>query len=441
MLSYIINCIKTILYILVSIIKWIHTIYWLTSNYKVIQIDRSYAKKLKNKLNNLGILGIKFGQYICTRSDITTDIMKEELKVFLNNNTLHSIKDTNIILEKAGIINNITLGEVIGSGSFAQVYQCVYQNRNLVIKVNHPNINNLKYEIVAIESIIKVLSCFNKFKFFINIDWKQFFNMIEKQIDLNNEKKYMEKYYSIYNNKQNDITIPQYIIGNEDYIIMTFCEGKPLNTYSRDSDIYKNAHNLFAISTIHTFFAHQIVHGDIHEGNILVRDDGTISIIDFGICIELIENEYTGIFAISQFENNPTIDNMRKAIIALIEPKDIYNNPINIEISTQNVYNDYMKIYNINKLSFNNTFTIIIDIFKKYNILIKNNTLFYFINMVLIEGLSPYNINKLSIGIASFYMMKNNFYRNECNTFLEDYYTDIMKDLSPEIIDKYNLKI
>jgi len=223
---------------------------------------------------------------------------------------------------------------------------------------------------------------------------------------------------------------------------MTYCEGKTLNNYSRDSEIYKKAHNLFAVSTIHTFFAHQIVHGDIHEGNILVRDDGTISIIDFGICIELSEDEYKGIFAISQFENNPTIENMKKAIIALIQPKDIYNNIINIDLATIEVYNDYMNIYNSNiKTNINNTFTQIMNIFKKYNILIKNNTIFYFINMVLIEGLSPYNINKLSVGIASLYMIKHNFFREECNTFLEDYYNDVMKDLSPEIIDKYNLKI
>ena len=463
MLSYLHNIVSfsiELKCILLTIIKWIYFIYWFSNNYDIIKTNSYYAKQLKNKLENLGILGIKLGQYLCTRTDVSTDIIKNELQSFLNNNKIHPIKYTNIILEKAGINNNIILGEIIGSGSLSQVYRCrfsakpmtkcqlkdhIWQNQELVIKVNHPDLSKLRNEIYAIKSIIKVLSYFTKFKFFINIDWNQFFSMLEKQINLNNERINMEKYYSIYSKKEvfSDITIPQYIMGNEDFIIMTYCNGKTLNTYSRNSMQYKKAHNLLVISTIHTFFLHQIVHGDIHEGNILVQDDGTISIIDFGICIDFIDDEYVGIFAMMIFEKNPTIENMKKAIIALIQPKDIYNNTIDIEKNTTNVYNDYMKIYDNNtNLSINNAFIIVVDIFKKYNILIKNNILYYFINMLLLEGLSPYNdINKLSVALALSYMMKNNFFRDKCNLFLEDFYYNTIQFISPVMIEEHDLKI
>ena len=435
MITYIFN-------ILLTMIKWVHFVYWYGKNYNMIKIDKLYAKQLKNKLMNLGILGIKFGQYICTRSDITTEIMKEELKVFLSNNIIHSMKDTNIILEKAGIINNITLGEVIGSGSLSQVYKCqlknnIMQGQDLVIKVNHMNTSKLRYEICAVKNIIKLLSCFNKFKVFINIDWNTFFNMLEKQIDLNNEKKNMEKYYSIYNNITTDITVPQYIMGNEDYIIMTYCEGKLLNTYARDSMQYKKAHNLVMCSTIHTLFLHYIIHGDCHEGNILVRDDGSISIIDFGICIEHEEEDITGIIALSQFENNPTNMNCYKLLKATIKPYDIYNNSIDINKISDNI----CKSYNINKnIKLHDTVKIIEEHTIKNNVLIKSNFLTYLINIVLLESLSPYNEKiDMSTIIAITYMKTNNFLIKDFH-IIDEYYNNLVKKIPSELIQKYNLE-
>jgi predicted unusual protein kinase regulating ubiquinone biosynthesis (AarF/ABC1/UbiB family) len=71
---------------------------------------------------------------------------------------------------------------------------------------------------------------------------------------------------------------------NKYFIIMSFCEGKQLNTLDRKSKEYLSATNIVASSFLHTTYKHNIVHGDLHQGNVLVKDDGTISLIDFGIC-------------------------------------------------------------------------------------------------------------------------------------------------------------
>ena len=93
----------------------------------------------------------------------------------------------------------------------------------------------------------------------------------------------MEK--NIYQEKIHEIRTPRYITGNSDFIVMTFCSGKPLNSFPKESLTYKRAHNLFFASSVHTFFVHQITHGDVHEGNILVNDNdeqNIVKIIDFG---------------------------------------------------------------------------------------------------------------------------------------------------------------
>ena len=431
-------------------IKWILFVYWFSRNYNIIRIDTVYARQFKNRLENLGIMGIKFGQYICSRTDITTDIMKQELQIFLSENKLHSMNHTMMILNKAKI-NNIIIEDVIGSGSLTQVYRCrlpaYSMNDTFVLKVKHPDVCKIKYEISALKYLLKILSCFNRFKLFINVDWNNFFMLLETQLDLNNEKKFMEKYYSIYNNNKNeikDITIPRYIVGNEDFIIMTYCEGKPLNTYPRDSIQYRKAMILFGSSTMHTFYKHMIIHGDIHEGNILVRDDGSISIIDFGICIELNDDECHGIYALSNFANDPTYNNIKLVVYALAQSLDIYNNIIDIDILSQEIYDMVIKIdvanKNNNKRStINNTFNIVVNVTNKYNVLIKSNILLYFMNIALTESLSPFigEEKLVEMSLVMLYMKNNKYFVEECEHFLDDYYKDSISYISKEILEKY----
>lgn len=443
MLKSIQNFFKKLYNIIIILISWLRFMYWLNGNYNNIKNNREYAKLLKEKLENLGILGIKLGQYLCTRIDITSDIMKEELQVFLNNNKTHGIDHTINILNKAGI-NNIIIQDIIGSGSLTQVYRCKLPSysatETFVLKVKHPEIANLNNEIYVVKKIIRFMSCFKKFSFFINIDWNGFFNLLEIQLDLNNEKRFMEKYYSMYHNNS-EITIPQYIIGNSDFIIMTYCEGKTLNCYDRNSNIYKKAHNLLSCSIYHTFFNNMIIHGDIHEGNILVRDDGTISIIDFGICVELSEDDIKGIMAASKFENDPTKENLYNFVNAIIYPYDIYNKNVNINNIVTIIYNDYNIIYSKTKLtSFNDNINRIITNLKQYDVIIKNNILLYLLNILLISGMTPYNekYNMTPI-IALSYMKQNRFFIKECESFLDEYYNIMYKKIPIDLIKKYNI--
>ena len=443
MLKSIQNFFKKQYNLIIILISWLRFMYWLGRNYNNIKNNRDCAKLLKEKLENLGILGIKLGQYMCTRIDITSDIMKEELQGFLNNNKTHGMDHTMNILNKANI-NNIIIEDIIGSGSLTQAYMCrlpLYStNETFVLKVKHPEIANMNNEIYVVKKIIRFMSCFNRFKFFINIDWNGFFNLLEIQLDLNNEKRFMEKYYSMYNNNS-EITIPRYIVGGSDFIIMTYCMGKTLNCYNRDSTIYKKAHNLFACSVYHTFFTNMILHGDIHEGNILVRDDGTISIIDFGICIEFSDDDIKGIMATSKFENDPTKENLYNFVNGIIYPYDIYNKNINMNNIVSKIYDDYNNVYSKEKLTnFNDNINRIITNLKQYNVIMKNNILLYLLNVLLISGMSPYNekYNMTPI-IALSYMKKNKFFTKECELFLNEYYNIMYKKIPIDLIKKYNI--
>jgi predicted unusual protein kinase regulating ubiquinone biosynthesis (AarF/ABC1/UbiB family) len=437
--------------ILYIMIKWIIFIFWFNWNYTSINCNQFYAKKLKNYLENLGILGIKLGQYLCNRQDICSDIMKRELEVFLSNNTIHSIEHTNTILKDAKI-TDIEVGEVIGSGSLCQVYLCHKKNTSisekLVLKINHPETKNLKNEIMALRRIIGIMSYIKKYNFVLNIDWNAFFNMIEDQIDMRNEARYLQKYYSIYYKddiqKVKEISVPRFIEGNENYILMTYCEGKPLNYIDRTSNIYKKAHVLFSSSSIHTFFIHRIMHGDIHEGNVLVQDNGNISIIDFGICIELDKDDYKGIFAAARFDNNPSEENCYKFVSTVVKPLDINNKKFDIEEINSMIYRDYMEIHRKYTAhpSMGDLFNVILILIRKYKLLIRGEILAYFMNSVLLEGLCPIN-ERTNLGsyLAVNYMMKDKFFAEECDIILDDFNSEIIKKIPNDLQEKYrNIK-
>ena len=414
------------------ILNWIWFIIWFYFRYDKIKTNKSYAICLKNKLENLGIIGIKLGQYLCGRYDISTQIMRDELKVFLNDNKIHSLEHTINILNKSKLLNldELMIGDIIGSGSLTQVYSCYYKpyNKQLVIKVKHPETCNLETELKALKKLIKFASCFQRV--FSNIDWHEYFNMLEIQLDLLNEKKYLELYHSIYESNTS-IEVPKYICGNSDFIMMTFCQGKPLNEISKSDKIYAKAHNLFVSSFIHTFFNHKIVHGDIHEGNILVKDNGDISIIDFGICVELGLEQYLAIYSMSLFTTNPSLKTcyLLKYLAHSVtsQKTDLIANDIYLKFTRLFQKNEYISIGKF--------FEMIINDIPKYGVIFRGNCLSFFMNIILLEGLSPHDQPELTLLIALSYMKKEKFFMSD---IVDDYYNDAIKQLSEDKIKLLN---
>ena len=64
----------------------------------------------------------------------------------------------------------------------------------------------------------------------------------------------------------------------------------------------------------------------------------------------------------------------------------------------------------------------------------------YFLNSILLEGLSPFKEKQqMSSIIATSYIRKHPFLKNEVPDRIESYYETIRKKTLPELIEKYNL--
>lgn len=420
--------------------KWIQFLFWLYRNYTYIQSEVLYSIQLKEQLENLGCLGIKLGQYLCNRPDIITPPMKIGLSSLLNKNKIHPLSYTKEILKKANM-EHVILGDIIGSGSLAQVYRCTYNDdSNLVIKVNHPEVYQLPDEISALKNIIYMLRCLPRFSFLINMEWDDFFQSIKDQIDMTKESIYLKEFYTIYKDVD-EIQIPNVIVGDKDFIIMTYCEGETLDKFSRDDPIYIKAHNLFVCSMLYSGLEHKLLHGDIHEGNILVKKDGTISIIDYGLCIRISMEQLIGILAISKFELNPSYENCENMVYALIHNRTITDDDILFPELTRELHNKYKDI-NCKEILLKDMFDIIMDTAHKYKVIVRGNIMAYFMNTILLESLSPYKEKEeITNLIAMTYMKRHPYFLKNSNGYIEEYYNNAYAKANPLLIEKYNLKV
>jgi predicted unusual protein kinase regulating ubiquinone biosynthesis (AarF/ABC1/UbiB family) len=275
-------------------LKWLYFLIKFKLNYKWIKTTFDGGKYLKENLLKLGIIGIKLGQFLYTRRDILTKESMDALEPLLSSNSIHSEDDTQMMLSYdknnyyINYINHIEK-ECIGSGSLAQVHICYLKDKpdkKYVLKVAHPCIFELENEIKILKNILNIFGKFKK----INIDWDSFFNNITVQTDLNNEANNMKKFYDIYKNYEK-IDIPELIYNDKYFIVMSYCEGIPMNKLDRRSKEFISATNLLASCFFHTIYKYSMCHGDMHFGNILVKPNGFITLIDFGICNYDIDND------------------------------------------------------------------------------------------------------------------------------------------------------
>ena len=398
--------------------KWARFLLWCTWNASNLEM---YSASFVTELQRLGKIGTKIGQYICNRPGFCSIRMKQDLSVFLNHNQVHPISHTIQILRNAGLEQHVTLGEIIGSGTFAQVYMCTLDTdtRPLVLKVNHP-VNDFVYDLYILRYILWFASWM--FRMISNVDWNEWMDSIHSQLDMKHEMENMKLYHDIYKNYPT-IRVPECIVGTSDLIIMTYEEGHTLNMIPRNDKRYKKAHCLVMSSFIHTGFVYNIMHGDVHEGNVLVRNDGGITLLDFGICINLSMPRLTYLLSIP----NPSPQDMDTLLSVLIHPSSFDRTKLCSELC----------IYYTNLFSgdtaprFSDIFNVITTVVERHKFMIRGNLITYMMNIMLLEDLSPYktSYDQISSMRAMLYMKKDPFFQKECGDLIDVYLMTLMNKL------------
>ena len=430
-------------------VKWIYFLIKFKLNYRWMTSTSEGVIYLKENLLGLGIIGIKFGQFLFTRKDILTKEVICILEPLLSNNIIHSEDETLKMLEydtSNYYYNNILSIEkdCLGSGSLAQVHICYLKDNpgvKYVLKVAHPCIFDLEKEVKLLKNILKVFSKFKK----INVDWDAFLKNITVQTDLNNEAINMKKFHSIYKDYEK-ITIPELIYNDKYFIVMTYCDGIPMNKLERTSKEYILATNLLASCFYHTMYKYNMCHGDLHFGNILVKPNGYISLIDFGICNYNVEYDNS-----KKTYNNEVIYNYREFVLE----KNMRT--VNVLLSSvikipENMPLNYIRTIALHFISFFQNYTrelnnidndlfclgLISDFCNSYNLQLNGDAIYVIMQLMILETFAHNDGHNGMVTIRTMsYMKTDNFFMEVMEEFILKFYKLEYDHENPIVSEKY----
>ena len=193
-----------------------------------------------------------------------------------------------------------------------------------------------------------------------------------------------------------------------------------MNKLNRKSNQYLIATNLVASSFLHSSYKYNIVHGDLHQGNVLVKENGDISLIDFGICkrTKIENNDILYVYEDFVYNSNFTILekitklNLEQQKISLELGKKFIidynlNMPNNIDPDARNMY----FLPSLGDYCFTN------------NIILDSDVLYFIMNLILLESYTKsevYNGNILFRTLS--YMKRDKFFMNEMGDYILKFY-------------------
>ncbi|ADC50138.1 ABC-1 domain protein [Alkalihalophilus pseudofirmus OF4] len=254
------------------------------------------AREYKQTALKLEGLLIKLGQFLAARADLLPEVFLKELADLIDHVPPVPWTQTKKVLEKEwgtsykNVLQSLTK-EPIASASIGQVYKATLKTgETAAIKVQRPTISKLiKADLKALSIVMRLAGRFTIIG--KTVDTTRLFNEIKRvitaELDFKQELKNGLIFKERYANSDH-VHIPAF--NNElttaKVLVMEWIDGKSvINTEQIEVIPYLKEELAKRILTIFLdqLLQEGIFHADPHPGNILLKEDGTIVLIDFGM--------------------------------------------------------------------------------------------------------------------------------------------------------------
>jgi ubiquinone biosynthesis protein len=357
---------------------------------------KTRSERLRLIIEDLGPTFIKFGQIVADRPDIASEGLRAELKKLQS--SARPIPDDiaiQIIENEIGASIETVFSEFkeehIASASIAQVYLATLKTgEKVVIKVQRPNIRNkIRLDIKLLQIFARKIqiqypeiSNFNLIRFI-----EDFGDTMLKELDFMNELSNMMRFTHMFKGDPRAYVPKVYSkYSTSKLLIMEYIEGEApdnlANLVTKGFDpkiIAENGVNIILTMILkHGFF-----HADPHSGNMFIRGDNQIVLIDFGMCSSLKPKQIDGLidFLIGFADGNS--HKIAKALLKLTEVESLRDME-SLEFEIRELTQKYT-YYTYDDVDISGLFTDTFKLLMKYGITIPSSLYMLLKTLVTIQ--------------------------------------------------------
>lgn len=271
------------------------------------------AKVYKKTALELGGLLVKLGQFLSTRADIMPASFIAELEGLTDQVTpVPSDKALQLLDDEWGNPHSEYLKDItskpVASASIGEVYRAVLHNGSEVaIKIQRPDIERiLRADFKAVRIVIWLAKKVSSVGKQIDLDllYQEMTDVIGAELnfveEMKNGRGFAERFP--------DMTGVKFPVYYDEYttkkvLVMEWIEGSKITDIpfleKHHIDRKKLSDRLFRL------FLEQILeggqfHADPHGGNILIRSDGTLVLIDFGMVVNITQENADAMFVVTE---------------------------------------------------------------------------------------------------------------------------------------------
>jgi len=268
---------------------------WREDSYK--KLLKKNAKRIYNTVIKVQGLFVKFGQLISVISYAVPEEFREELEALQDKVPQRSVENIikRIESDLGRPIDRVFShfnAEALAAASLAQVHEAtLISGERVAVKVQHIGIEEeVKADLRTFNQITRLTDFFLKVNGLKRAQ-EQITRSIMDELNYQKEVKSLSSFYSNFSD-QKDIHVPKVYTKycSEHVLVMEYVEGIKANDYKKLDDLGIDR-KLVARRIIEAFcqmvFKDGLIHGDPHPGNILVSEDASITLIDFGSVVEL----------------------------------------------------------------------------------------------------------------------------------------------------------
>jgi ubiquinone biosynthesis protein len=268
----------------------------------------------------LGPTFIKLCQVLSNRPDIVPDELITEFEKLQDKVAPISFEEAKMRIESElgkplqEVFSNLD-EEPIGAASIGQVYKgTLISGEEVVIKVQRPNIRRkITTDIAIIREIARRSEEYLEKRGLTNVEEiiDAFDDTMSKELDYKNEARNIDSFRNYYKSDKTFYVPKVYReFSTAKVMVLELVKGckitdiETLKSYNLNpKDVAESGMQIYLCQ----MFEHGFFHADPHPGNIIISQNGTINLIDFGMVGKLMKRDkiaFAGIF-IGMAENNP----------------------------------------------------------------------------------------------------------------------------------------